>query len=318
MEAFMHLGSSLRPVVFAALSAVISGSAFAESIQEKTDRAQADIPMCSHRIGSIAVYEPQNNWWQPLGLESPEALLKFFVMRSGCFSLVDRGKGFAAVQQERALASNGDLQQGSNMGKGQIKAADYVLVPDIVSKNSDAGGTNVGGILGGLVGHGAGAILGGLSVNSSTADVLLTVTDVRSSEQVAMEEGHGSKSDVSFGVGGGWGNWSGAGAIGISNYQHTQIGQVVVLAYIDAYTKLVGELGGLSTNAAQSSVQQAVSMTRMGHLYTTSSTKSAVIKTLAVGTMLYPTGNKDGVMWEVKDELGNDGWVSSNLFQLAK
>jgi hypothetical protein len=24
------------------------------------------------------------------------------------------------------------------------------------------------------------------------------------------------------------------------------------------------------------------------------------------------------VMWEVKDELGNDGWVSSNLFQLAK
>ena len=83
------------------------------------------------------------------GTRIAEALLKFFVMRSGCFSLVDRGKGFAAVQQERALASNGDLQQGSNMGKGQIKAADYVLVPDIVSKNSDAGGTNVGGILGG-------------------------------------------------------------------------------------------------------------------------------------------------------------------------
>lgn len=314
----MRSAAALRGIALAAATVTFATSASAESIQDKTNRAQADIPMCTHKIGSIAVYEPQNNWWAPLGLESPEALLKYFVMRSGCFSLVDRGKGFAAAQQERELASGGELQQGSNVGKGQIKAADYVLVPDIVSKNSDAGGTNVGGFLGGIVGHGAGAILGGLSINSSTADVLLTVTDVRSSEQVAMEEGHGSKDDVGFSLGGGWGNWSGAGGAGISNYQHTQIGQVVVLAYIDAYTKLVGELGGLSGNAAQSNAEQAVSMTHPGHMYTTSSTKSKVIKMLDAGTMLYPTGNKDGVMWEVKDELGNLGWVSSNLFQLAK
>ena len=32
--------------------------------------------------------------------------------------------------------------------------------------------------------------------------------------------------------------------------------------------------------------------------------------------MLYPTGQKDGVWWEVSDELGNKGWVSS-LFALA-
>ncbi len=318
----MRFGTSSRAFAVAAMAAAfttsISASASAESIQEKTQRAQADIPTCSHKIGSLAVYEPENRWWEPLGLESPQALLKFFVMRSGCFTLVDRGKGYAAVQQERELAGSGELRQGSNIGKGQIKAADYVLVPDIVSKNSDAGGTNIGGILGGLVGHGAGAILGGLTINSSTADVLLTVTDVRSSEQVAMEEGHGSKSDIGFGIGGGWGNWSGAGAVGISNYQHTQIGQVVVLAYIDAYTKLVSELGGLSSTPSQDNAQQAVSMTRTGHMYTTSSTKSHVVKTLSTGTLLYPTGNKDGVMWEVKDELGVQGWVSSNLFGLAK
>jgi hypothetical protein len=34
--------------------------------------------------------------------------------------------------------------------------------------------------------------------------------------------------------------------------------------------------------------------------------------------MLYPTGNKDGLWWEVSDELGNKGWVSSALFELAK
>jgi hypothetical protein len=34
--------------------------------------------------------------------------------------------------------------------------------------------------------------------------------------------------------------------------------------------------------------------------------------------ILYPTGNKDGVWWEVKDEMGNQGWVSSLICELAK
>ena len=39
---------------------------------------------------------------------------------------------------------------------------------------------------------------------------------------------------------------------------------------------------------------------------------------LEVGMMLYPTGAKQGVMWEVEDELGNKGWVSSMLFGLSR
>ena len=86
----------------------------------------------------------------PLGLESPEALLKVFVMKSGCFTLVDRGAGFAMAQQERALAAGGTLQGGSNLGAGQVRAADYILVPDIVNRNGNSGGTNVGGLSGRL------------------------------------------------------------------------------------------------------------------------------------------------------------------------
>jgi hypothetical protein len=43
-----------------------------------------------------------------------------------------------------------------------------------------------------------------------------------------------------------------------------------------------------------------------------------VVRTLDPGTMLYPTGQKQEIMWEVEDELGNKGWVSSVLFGLAK
>ena len=283
----------------------VSLPAQAASIDDKTAEKQAEIPNCTHKIGTLAVHEPQNRWWDGLGLESPEALLKVFVMKSGCFTLVDRGAGFAMAQQERALASGGQLQQGSNVGMGQVKAADYILVPDIVTKNGNASGTNVGGILGGFIGGGVGALVSNINISSKTADVVLTITNVRTSEQQAMEEGHGSKTDVGFGFGGGWGGWGGFGGAGISNYQNTAIGQVVVLAYIEAYTKLVGDLGGLSAQPRRTRRSQSVTMSRAGRLYTTASEKSKVVRPLDAGMMLYPTGNKDGVWWEVKDELGN-------------
>jgi len=317
----MRIADSIRAALLGAAAVTmtfgITSQAQAESAYDKQQRKEAEIPNCTHLIGTLAVHEPENKWWEPLGLESPEALLKVFVQHSHCFRLLDRGKGFAAVQQERELAGSGELQQGSNMGKGQIMAADYVLVPDIVSKNNNAGGTNVGGLLGGLVGGGVGAVLGGINIHSQTADVVLTITNVRTTEQEAMEEGHSSKTDLGFGVAGGWGNFGGGGALGISNYQNTEIGQVVTLAYIDAYTKLVNDLGGLSANASASAPSQSVTMLKPGHLYSKPSPKSRVVRTLAVGMMLYPTGEKDGIWWEVKDELGNQGWVSSVLLELA-
>jgi curli biogenesis system outer membrane secretion channel CsgG len=314
----MRISILLHTVAAFALAVAVAAPAMDESIHSKTERKEAQIPTCYHKIGSIAIYEPENKWWVDLKLESPEALIKVFVMRSGCFTLVDRGKGFSAVQQERELASEGELRQGSNMGKGQIKTADYVLVPDVVSRNADAGGTNIGGLLGGFIGGGVGAIVSNINISSSTADVVLTVTDVRSSEQVAMEEGHGSKSDIGFGVGGGgwWGG--GVGGMGVSSYQNTQIGQVVALAYIDAYTKLVTQLGGISDQPAMDNAVQAVTVTKPARLYEESGGSGRVVRKLDVGMMLYPTGVKDGMWWEVKDEMGNRGWVSSLALELAK
>ena len=304
----------MRVGITAAVGAVFALSfalpAEAASIGEKTAQKQAEIPNCTHKLGTLAVREPQNRWWDGLGLESPEALLKVFVMKSGCFTLVDRGAGFAMAQQERALAAGGTLQGGSNIGAGQVRAADYVLVPDIVNRNAAASGTNVGGILGGFIGGGFGALVSNINISSKTADVVLTVTNVRTSEQQAMAEGHGSKTDVGLGFGGGWGGWGGFGGMGISNYQNTAIGQVVVLAYIDAYTKLVGDLGGLSENAKADAPAQAVTLARPGMLRATPTEKGKVLKPLDAGVILYPTGNKDGVWLEVADEVGNKGWVS--------
>ena len=275
------------------------------------------IPVCDKKIGTLAVTEPETKWWQAYNLESPEALIKVFVSESRCFTLLDRGKGLAAAQQERALSSSGEMRGGSNIGKGQMKAADYVLVPDLVTKNKDSGGKKIGGLLGGLIGGVAGAVVGGISLKSKEADVVLTLTDVRSTEQVAMEQGHAKKTDLGWGAGGGafFGGFAAAGATG---YANTEIGQVVTMAYLDSYSKLVNTIKGMSLNAKADNVTQSVTMAKPGKMYTKPDVKAKVVRDLDPGMTLYPTGEKQGMWWQASDELGNEGWVPSTLFQLAK
>jgi curli biogenesis system outer membrane secretion channel CsgG len=290
----------------------------AETAQQERSKKEAEIPTCTKKYGTIAVVEPERNWWAEYHLGSPEALLKIYVSKSGCFTLVDRGKGMQAAKAERELASSGELRGRSNVGKGQVKAADYVLVPDLVSQNKNAGGNRIGGILGGLVGGAAGAVVGGINLKKKTADVTLTVTDVRSSEQVVLSEGHSTKTDLGWGAGGGLFGGGAFAAGGATGYDNTEIGQVISLAYLQAYTDMIAKFAELPDSASAANAQQSVTMAKPGRMYASADPKSKVVRTLDPGMMLYPTGQKKDVMWEVEDELGNKGWVSSVLFQLAK
>jgi curli biogenesis system outer membrane secretion channel CsgG len=281
------------------------------------DNPPPEIPKCDKRVGTLAVTEPEVRWWQELGLESPEALIKVFVSQSNCFTLVDRGKGLEAAQKERALAGGGELRGGSNLGKGQMKAADYVLIPDIVNQNSRAGGKNIGGILGGMVGGLAGAVMGGISMKSKTAAVVLTLTDVRSTEQVSLQQGTAKKTDIGWGAGGG-GFFGGFAAAGASSYANTEIGQVVTMAYLDAFVKLVNDVKAIQPDAKANNVSQSVTMAKPGKMYDKPDVKGKVVRDLDPGMTLYPSGEKEGIWWKASDELGNEGWVPSTLFGLAK
>ena len=225
--------------------------------------AMSEIPVCQRRLGTIAIVEPDNQWWRELNLGSPEAILKIFISRSGCFGLVNRGRSMQSRAMERAMADNGELQAGSNVGRGQVKTADYFLEPNIVTANRNSGGGGVGaglgGAIGGLFGGSAGSVIGGLaggiSVKKGEANVTLSVVNARTTEEEALVEGYSRKKDVRWGAGGGAGWWGGFGAAGATGYQNTEIGQVIVLAYLDAYIKLVTQLGGLPSNAAQAAPQ---------------------------------------------------------------
>ena len=235
-----------------------SNTGASESRKMQTAATQ-QIPVCARPIGVLAIVEPETQWWRELNLGSPEAIIKVFVQNSHCFTIVNRGRSMASRAMERAMADQGELQKGSNLGKGQVKAADYFLEPNIVTANQNSGGGGVGaaaGALGGLFGgfgHVVGGIAGGINVKKGEANVTLSVVNARTTEEYVVE-GYARKKDISWGAGGGAGWWGGFGAVGGGGYQNTEIGQVIVLAYLDAYKKLVTQLGGVSPmpTAAQS------------------------------------------------------------------
>jgi hypothetical protein len=299
------------------VAAAMAAAFMVSTIAMAKDAPPPEIPKCDKKYGTLAVKEPENNWWRALELESPEALIKVFVSQSGCFTLVDRGKGLAAAQAERALASDGELRGGSNVGKGQMKAADYVLVPDIVNQNAKSGGKNIGGLLGGVLPGIAGVVAGGVNMKSKTADVVLTLTDVRSTEQVSLQQGHAKKTDIGWGAGGG-GFFGAFAAAGASSYSNTEIGQVVTAAYLDSFVKMVNDVKQLEPDSKAANVQQAVTMAQAGKLFEKPSNSSTSLRDLKAGAMLYPTGEKQGPFWKVQDELGNEGWVAMGLLELAK
>lgn len=273
-----------------------------------------ELPQCQHPLGRAAIQEPENRWWVGLGLSSPESLIKLFAMRSNCLRIVDRNGGLAMRNQESALNGSGDLQRGSNLGHGQIAAADFFIIPDIANSNRNSGGSNIGAVAGSFLPGGFGALAGGLRVKKSEAHTLLTLVDARTTEQVYVAEGVAQKSDVSFGGGGGGGGWGGFGALAGGGYSDTDIGKVITAAYFNAFVDLVHYMQNQAPGAQQAAAPAASQRTTQTvQARVSPSSTSRVAYVLRPGASVYPTGQRSGVWMEVDDENGNRAWVPSTM-----
>jgi hypothetical protein len=196
---------------------------------------------CDKPMGAMAVVEPQNEVLVALtqyNLSSPVGLIRMMIQQSNCFIVVERGAGMQNIMQERALAASGQSRQGSNIGGGQMVAADFILTPRVAFAESNAGG--IGGVAG-MFGRRAGivgAAAGGLKFKEAQTSML--VADSRSGVQVAAAEGSTRKADMRLGgllFGGG------AGAAG-GGYGNTNEGKIIAAAFMDNYNQIVGVVRG--------------------------------------------------------------------------
>jgi hypothetical protein len=237
----------------ATIAALFAGSTMAQGITQPrqggggsavqgsagTGGASGDngLEHCDKPMGAVAVVEPQDHILRALngyGLSSPVGLIRLMIQQSNCFLVVERGVGMQNVMQERQLASSGQLRQNSNMGGGQMVAADFVMTPSVVFSENNAGG--VGGAIGGLFGRRApvvSAVAGGLKFKEAQTSMLLA--DARSGVQVSAAEGSTRKADLAVGgalFGGGM------GAVG-GGYGNTNEGKIIAAALLDNYNNIV-------------------------------------------------------------------------------
>jgi hypothetical protein len=208
---------------------VVKGSAGTEG-----STGDKGLEHCATPMGAVAVVEPQNEILIALrgyNLSSPGGLIRLMIQQSNCFIVVERGAGMRNVMQERQLASAGEMRQGSNLGGGQMVAADFVLTPGVAFHENNAGG--VGGAVGGLFGRKAGLVAGGLKFKEAQTSML--VADSRTGVQVAAAEGSTRKADI--GLGGGL--FAGFGGAVGGGYGNTNEGKIIAAAFMDNYNNIV-------------------------------------------------------------------------------
>lgn len=306
-------------VAISALALCAAGGASAQKLakqssgQKLQEQTMADVPRCARKLGTVSVVDGDDpRGWTQYSLAPPQKLLKVLIQRSGCFNLVDRGAGLQAAEKERGIGGNLGLQRGSNVGQGQIKAADYVLVAEVQGANSNVSGGGAGAAIGGLVGGRFGALVGGIGSKKMEANTVISLTNVRTTETIATQEGYAAKKNMVFGAGGGTGFFGGGvGAVG-GGYDNTDIGRIVTLSFIQAYSKLVTDLGLVQpgdAGTAQAAPTKTFTAQRPVVMRVSAAGGAKVIRTLPAGTIVYPTGNKNGLWWEIADENDNVGWA---------
>src|SRR5689334_2312475 len=197
---------------------------------------------CAKPMAAVAVSEPQSHILSSLsgyGLSSAVPLIRLMIQQSNCFLVVERGVAMQNMMQERSLAQGGEMRQGANMGGGQMVPADFLLTPNVVFAENNAGG--VGGAVGGLLGRRApvaAAVTGGLKFKEAQTSMLLA--DSRSGVQVAAAEGSTRKADLRLGAG----LFGGSAAGGLGGYGNTNEGKIIAAALMDNYNNVVRVVRG--------------------------------------------------------------------------
>jgi len=205
-----------------------AGGATAVNANEQLER-------CDRTLGTLSIVEEANQPWiqqftAEYRMQSTVPLLRMIVQQSNCFAIVERGQAMRSMQAERALMESGELRKTSNLGKGQMVAADYTITPSVTF--SAKGTNNLGGLIGGRAGVVASLI--GSSMKSNEASTMLLLTDNRSGLQLAAAEGSARNWD--FGMMAGFFHHGLAGAKGFSN---TPQGKVLAASFMDSYNQLV-------------------------------------------------------------------------------
>ena len=257
-----------------------------------------ELVRCQESIGSIALVEGDQAGWNDWGLGSPRALINALATESGCFTIDNPNDAAPARFLVTAIAGTAEeVDKGMELAKG---AAMEGLV------RSGAASSLLGSV------PGAGAVLGmfgGLGGKKKTVAAGLRVVSPANGMTVAAGQGIVKKSSIDFG--GSAAGWAGTAA-NASGYQGSKNGEMLTEAFVIAFNQLVAqrELMTAAPEAAGGAGDDDAVVAVDTVMRVAASSSAASVRSLRAGTELDPTGKREGLFIEVKDNFGTTGWVS--------
>lgn len=274
-----------------------SAALIAAPLQAKDDDDQVQLATCSESLGTIAVVDGDTQGWAKVGLGSPRELVNALAIESGCFTPHSPASGEAADFLMNIIAGDSEeVDQSIELAKG---AAMEGLV------RSGAAGSLLGSV------PGAGAVLGmfgGLGGKKKRYAAGIKLLSPATGLTIATGTGEVKKTTISFG---GQSAWSaGAAAAG---YAGNKNGEMLVEAFVLAFNELVAQkatIASVPKGGSRDDDNDLATVAATTAMLEAPAASAKVLRSLRVGTTLTPTGKREGLFIEAKDNFGTLGWVS--------
>lgn len=267
-------------------------------VQAKKD-ANAEIPLakCEVKLGTIAVLEGDTQGWTKYGLSSPRELIAKMAAESKCFDVQSGGSGKPADFLMYAIAGDKEeVDKSVDLAKTAITEG---ALRSGVLASAGRSLPMVGGMLG---------MFGGMGGKKKTYAAALRIVSPSNGQTIVSGTGEAKSSSITFA---GFGD-----AGGIGGYGSSKDGKMLSTAFIQAFNGVVAQ--GSALVSAKAATPAAAPVVAAAASYTTAvdtklfaeAGKPAAVRSLRAGTTLFPTGKRDGLFVEVKDNFGTTGWVS--------
>lgn len=208
-----------------------------------------DVPSCTRSLGTIALYESEMEMQGPFGPQNATPMLRYLLQRSGCFTVLDRSPALTKLEGEikydgpsgapaaAVIPPNNNNPASEAIATSQpmpaFLRADYLLTARVIFQEVMSNDLSLSGSgsMGSVAGHAT--YSGGTNITVSQrrteVNVVLFLTDMRSSVQIMTEQGSAAKIDQSTSSFGGF-------------FGDSLNSKTTAAALFDAYARLVRRL----------------------------------------------------------------------------
>jgi hypothetical protein len=255
---------------------------------------------CTQSYGTIAVVDGDTQGWTKYGLGSPRELINALATESGCFTPHNAASGRPADFLMNVVA--GDKEEVDQSIETAKAAAMEGLVRSGAANSMLSNVPMASAVLG---------MFGGLGGKKKTVAAGIKLLSPANGMTIALGSGEVTKSSLTFGSGaGGW--VQGAAS---SGYAGNKDGKMLVEAFVKAFNAISAQGPGLAAMVPVAAAAPAPAMALAEvavdtRLRSAPLAAAAEVRALRAGTTLTPTGKREGLFVEVKDNFGTAGWVS--------